>query len=115
MKVRDSGMPDEGIWQTFFDPHSVFAQLELQSIPGDVVEFGCGYGTFTVAADRAASGKVYAIDIEPEMFDRAARACRDAGVHNVLNVAILSETEQACRTHRPQPRCCSTFCTAKSR
>jgi ubiquinone/menaquinone biosynthesis C-methylase UbiE len=34
----------------------------------DVVDFGCGYGTFTLTAASMIKGKIYAFDIEPEMI-----------------------------------------------
>ena len=68
MKVRDSGMPDEGMWSGFFDPPKVLAALGLTSGIQDLVEFGCGYGTFTLAAAKFASGTVHALDIEPDMI-----------------------------------------------
>jgi SAM-dependent methyltransferase len=77
-------MPPLNIWEGFFDPGGVLAALGCGDLPGDLVEFGCGYGTFTLAAARRISGTVYASDIEPSMvqttFDRVARA----GVRNVV-------------------------------
>ena len=52
MKSRESGMPDEELWASFFNVESVLDKLGLQSCAGDVVEFGCGYGTFTIPAAR---------------------------------------------------------------
>jgi len=34
---------------------------------GDIVEFGCGYGTFTISAARRMAGTVYALDTDPLM------------------------------------------------
>jgi ubiquinone/menaquinone biosynthesis C-methylase UbiE len=67
MKTRESGMPDDEMWVGFFDPVSTLKKLGLASCVRDVVDFGCGYGTFALAAARIVSGTVYAIDIEPEM------------------------------------------------
>jgi len=61
MKVRDSGMPDEEIWAGFFDPAAVLNIFGLNQGVQDLVEFGCGYGTFTLAAAGIASGTVYAL------------------------------------------------------
>lgn len=83
MKVRDSGMPDEEMWTGFFDPAQVLATLGLRCDLQNIVEFGCGYGTFTLAAGVIASGTVYALDIEPEMTAVVQRKCREAGVQNV--------------------------------
>lgn len=83
MKVRDSGMPDEEMWTGFFDPSKVLEVLGLGREVQDVMEFGCGYGTFTLAAAGIASGTVYALDIEPEMVDVVRQKCGEAGITNV--------------------------------
>ncbi len=53
---------------------------------GDVVEFGCGYGTFTLPAARAVTGRVFALDIEPELVAATASKAREAGLANVTGV-----------------------------
>ena len=53
---------------------------------GDVVEFGCGYGTFTIPAARAVTGRVFALDIEPELVAATDRKARAAGLTNVTGV-----------------------------
>ena len=83
MKVRDSGMPDEEMWSGFFDPAKVLAIFGLVRGVRDLVEFGCGYGTFTLAAAGVASGTVHALDIEAEMVDVVRQKCAEAGIHNV--------------------------------
>lgn len=50
---------------------------------GDVVEFGCGYGTFTLPAAKLLSGRVYALDIDPEMVTATCRKATEAGLTNV--------------------------------
>ncbi len=82
-KVRDSGMPDEEMWIGFFDPAEVLAAFGLDRGVRDLVEFGCGYGTFTLAAAGIAAGTVHALDIEPEMVDVVRQKCVDAGIFNV--------------------------------
>ena len=83
MKVRDSGMPDEEMWTGFFDAAKVMAILGLDRGVQDLVEFGCGYGTFTLAAAEIAAGTVHALDIEPEMVSIVQQKCREAGITNV--------------------------------
>lgn len=68
MKARQSGMPSEELWHSFFDPATTLLKLGLIEDCGCVVDFGCGYGTFTVPAARVIQGNVYAIDIDPEMI-----------------------------------------------
>lgn len=48
-----------------------------------MVEFGCGYGIFTLAVAGIVFGTVYALDMEPEMVRVVQGKCRDAGVENV--------------------------------
>ncbi len=83
MKVRDSGMPDETMWESFFDARHILSRLEFTGLKADVVDFGCGYGTFTIAAARLTSGTVHALDIEPEMVRATAARAESLGLTNV--------------------------------
>ena len=82
-KGRESGMPDTKMWQGFFDPARILDRLDCDH-PGNVVEFGCGYGLFTVEAAKRASGTVYAVDIDPGMLAATMAEAGKAGVANVL-------------------------------
>ena len=82
MKGRESGMPDEDFWQSFFQPECLLAQLGCSG-NGDVLEFGCGYGTFTIPAAKAVTGRVIALDIEPAMVEITSRKATAAGLSNV--------------------------------
>lgn len=78
MKGRESGMPDEAYWSTFFDPEAALdLLLGQEGIAGHIVEFGCGFGTFTLPAARRTVGVVSALDIEAEMVE-AVRQKADA-------------------------------------
>lgn len=83
MKTRDSGMPDHDWWESFFDPDAVLDALGLHQFDGPVVDVGCGYGTFTMAAARRTTHPVIAIDIEPAMVDLTAAKARQAGLRHV--------------------------------
>jgi SAM-dependent methyltransferase len=84
MKVRDSGMPDETLWEQFFDVELIMDRLGIGDGLGDVAELGCGYGTFTIAAARRVSGTVYAYDIDEAMASRTRRRAAEAGTRNVV-------------------------------
>ncbi len=86
MKSRESGMPDEQMWEGFFSPMATLERLRLTSEVRDLVDFGCGYGTFTLAAARVISGDVYAIDIEPEMVATTLSKAEAAGLRNVKTI-----------------------------
>ena len=83
MKTRDSGMPEETWWESFFSPDDILDALGLDIIHGPVVDVGCGYGTFTLAVARHTAHSIIAIDIEPamvELVQRKAVAARFAHV-----------------------------------
>lgn len=83
MKTRESGMPPEEMWDNFFDPPSVLAKLGLTSICRDVVEFGCGYGTFTIPAAQIIQGTIHALDIDPQMIEETNSKVHSSHVSNV--------------------------------
>jgi SAM-dependent methyltransferase len=84
MKGRESGMPDENYWQSFFDADCVIEQLGCASAVGEtVVEFGSGYGTFTLPLARRSAGSVAAFDIEPELVAQVAARADAEGLMNV--------------------------------
>ena len=75
-------MPEESLWATFFTPEEVLHKLGLPTV-GDVVDFGCGYGTFTIPAAKITSGTVYALDIDLEMVAITKQKAEAAGLENV--------------------------------
>ena len=83
MKTRESGMPDEPTWSAFFDVKDILVKLGLPPADIDVVDFGCGYGTFTIPAARITRGVVYALDIETAMVEATTTAAEEAGLSNV--------------------------------
>jgi SAM-dependent methyltransferase len=83
VNVRDSGMPEETTWQGFFDPPAVLAKLGFADAAGDVVELGCGYGTFSVAAAAASKGTVHAFDVDPAMIAATTAKARAHGLTNL--------------------------------
>ncbi len=84
MKGRDSGMPDEAYWASFFDPEAILDCLQVSK--GDccnLLEFGCGYGTFTLPTAIRTRGVVTALDIEPEMVSLVHQRAQRAGASNI--------------------------------
>jgi ubiquinone/menaquinone biosynthesis C-methylase UbiE len=57
--------------------------LGLDGTRGAAVDFGCGYGTFTIPAARVIRGTVHALDVESAMVEETARKARAAGLENV--------------------------------
>ncbi len=83
MKGRESGMPDDSYWETFFNPRCILERMGCVGPCGDVVEFGCGYGTFTLPAAQSVAGRVIALDIEPDMVATTRRKASEATLSNV--------------------------------
>jgi SAM-dependent methyltransferase len=84
MKLRDSGMPDEGFWETLFDVTTVMDRLEIDQHTGDAVELGCGYGTFTLPVAGRISGILRTFDIDPEMIARTRQRAITARISNIV-------------------------------
>jgi len=84
MKIRQSGMPERQMWDSFFDPEKILSILGLNNQTDNVAEFGCGYGTFTIPAARIIRGKVYAFDIEPEMISATNNEAVKHGLKNIV-------------------------------
>jgi SAM-dependent methyltransferase len=84
MKGRESGMPDESYWDSFFNP--ICMVEKIQCACGDVVEFGCGYGTFTIPVAKSTAGRVFAIDIEADMVAETTRKADAAQLCNVVGI-----------------------------
>ena len=83
MKGRESGMPDDYSWEAFFNPRCILERMDCVSSCGDVVEFGCGYGTFTIPAAEVVNGRVLALDIEPGMVAATEWKATEAVLPNV--------------------------------
>lgn len=83
MKGRESGMPEEEYWNSFFDADCLTGRL-LSGMPDDgvVVEFGSGYGTFFLSAARRTSGPARGFDLEPELVALVNERCAAAGLTN---------------------------------
>lgn len=83
MKVRDSGMPERDYWESLFDVPGVLDALAIGQELGEVVELGCGYGTFTVPVAHRIGGTLHAFDIDPAMIAETRARLEQAGVGNV--------------------------------
>ncbi|VAX24838.1 Methyltransferase type 11 [hydrothermal vent metagenome] len=83
MKIRDSGMPKESYWESFFNPYFILSQLQLDNSITDVAEFGSGYGTFSIPAASLIRDTLYALDIDPEMTKSLRNKIAERNVRNI--------------------------------
>jgi SAM-dependent methyltransferase len=105
MRLRESGMPEESYWEMFFDVELILDRLQIDDRLSDVVELGCGYGTFTLPVARRISGALRTFDIDPSMVERTARRATERGIENVISAqrdvfsegfGLASESQDAC-------------------
>lgn len=83
MKMRDSGMPEEAYWETLLDVPLILDRLGVDGTLRDVVELGCGYGTFSLPVARRITGTLTTVDIEPDMVRRTAERAAEEDISNL--------------------------------
>jgi ubiquinone/menaquinone biosynthesis C-methylase UbiE len=77
-------MPAEDIWSDFFNVDLILSELQINSKINDLVEIGCGYGTFTIPGAKQINGKFYAFDIDKEMLDIVTRKIEAEKIGNII-------------------------------
>jgi SAM-dependent methyltransferase len=88
MKFRDSGMPDEKMWKTFFNPAEIINKMEINNTVNILVDIGCGYGTFLIPASEVVNEKAVGIDIEPGMIENCRTKINELKIKNIELKAI---------------------------
>ena len=84
MKARESGMPDEKTWQQFFDVEKILDELKVHNGIEKLVDFGSGYGTFTIPASKRIKGDVYAYDIKENLIQALDSRLKKNNISNVI-------------------------------
>ncbi|MEO7425569.1 MAG: class I SAM-dependent methyltransferase [Fibrobacteria bacterium] len=82
MKVRESGMPEATYWHSFFDPPSLLKVLLPPIRSMRILEFGSGYGTFTLPLAELGH-EVTALDIESELVESLRGQASSHGLPNL--------------------------------
>ncbi len=77
-------MPVEDIWSDFFNVDLILSELQINSMINDLVEIGCGYGTFTIPSSKQITGKLYTFDIEKDMVDIVKQKITNERIDNVI-------------------------------
>jgi predicted methyltransferase len=86
------GMLDDPKRDAYQKPHEVLAALNLK--PGEVIAdigAGSGYFSFRLGHHVGAKGKVYAVDVSPDMIRHINRRIRELKANNI--VSILAEPD----------------------
>lgn len=77
MKYRESGMPSEQMWDTFFNPNEVLNKMGIDQHTRTLIDVGCGYGTFLFPIAERIGTKAIGIDIDPEMIEVCRNKIKD--------------------------------------
>lgn len=83
VKYRESGMPTEELWKSFFNPLDILKQMGIDENIKTLVDIGCGYGTFLLPASKLISRNVIGIDIDEKMV----KTCRNKIQNNNISNA----------------------------
>ncbi len=77
-------MPEEVDWNTFFDTECVIKKIfGEKGCQGNLVEFGSGYGTFTLAVAKYLTGTVFALDIEADLIEQLRQKSNERAIRNI--------------------------------
>lgn len=77
-------MPEEKTWESFFNPAIILQKMELKGDCLEVVDIGCGYGTFSIAAAQITEGIIHSIDIDEGFIAACKHKVIEAGLNNVI-------------------------------
>lgn len=84
-------MPDQPLWDSFFNIDLILSSLEINSEIHNILEIGCGYGTFTIPVSKKISGLIYAFDIDLKMIDHVKLQIKDIENIKLYNRDIIKD------------------------
>jgi ubiquinone/menaquinone biosynthesis C-methylase UbiE len=84
VRGRESGMPILEQWESYFDADEVVRKLSQHGQRDKCVEFGCGYGTFTLSvAGLDDVQQIASFDIDDEMLKTTAQRLGERAIAKV--------------------------------
>jgi len=87
MKFRDSDMPNQEMWEDFFNPEYILQTLEVANDIENYIDIGCGYGTFLIPASEMISGIAIGVDIDEKYLE----VCRSKiEAHSLKNIYLVN-------------------------
>ena len=78
----------------FIDPDAIIAQLDIQ-VGSVAADFGCGPGYFSIPFAKAIGedGKIYVLDVLPQVLDTVVNKAKNLGITNVIANRVNLEKE----------------------
>ncbi len=86
MKVRDSGMPVAEYWDSLFDVPLILERMDLLQVIGTIVEFGSGYGTFTIPLAQNLKNRIIAFEIESDLVKDLQEKSKKEGLDHIVTI-----------------------------
>ncbi|AOP35270.1 methyltransferase type 11 [Leptospira tipperaryensis] len=86
MKVRDSGMPEAEYWDTLFNVPLILERMNLLKEIGTIVEFGSGYGTFTLPLAKNHKNRILAFEIENDLVQELQEKAKREGLDHIVPI-----------------------------
>lgn len=83
MDIRESGMPEQEKWESFFDPTAILLRFGLSPKYRTIIDLGCGYGTFSIAAAEISKGDVFAFDNNEAFLAECQKKATEKGLDNI--------------------------------
>lgn len=76
-------MPEQERWESFFDPASILLAFGLSPEDRTIVDFGCGYGTFSIPAAEISQGEVFAFDNDVAFLAECTKRASDKRLEKI--------------------------------
>lgn len=77
-------MPEKEYWENLFNIQLILEKLEINNNINSLVEFGCGYGTFTIPSAKLINGNIIALDIDQKMINITNNLLKEKNIKNVI-------------------------------
>ncbi|MBJ8078164.1 methyltransferase domain-containing protein [Bacillus cereus group sp. N12] len=95
MKFRESNMPTEELWDSFFDPKHVLDEMGFTKGIEHYIDICCGYGTFLIPASTLISGNAVGIDIDIDYLEICKK---NIATHSLKNAHLICGDMRSSKT-----------------
>ena len=95
----------------FIDPDAIIAQLDIQ-VGSVAADFGCGPGYFSIPFAKAIGedGKIYVLDVLPQVLETVIGKAKNSGLTNVIAKRVNLEKENGSKRIQYYGKCRVTIC-----
>lgn len=79
-------MPEAAYWDTLFNVPLILDRMGVSQTNGQIVEFGSGYGTFTLPLAEKNKNKIHAFEIETDLVNDLEERAESSGIKNIFSI-----------------------------